>query len=49
MQPAVYDATGERREFLELLETQPTDTVELDVAFGERHRLPARLLAVRVS
>ena len=48
MQTAVYDATGERWELLELLETQPTDTVELAVALGERHRLPARLLAVRV-
>jgi hypothetical protein len=48
MQTAVYDATGDRWELLELLETQPTDTFELAVALGERQRLTARLLAVRV-
>jgi hypothetical protein len=48
MQTAVYDATGDRRELLELLETQATDTVELAVALGERQHLAARLLAVRV-
>ena len=32
MQTAVYDATGARRELLELLEIQPTDTIELAVA-----------------
>ena len=48
MQTAVYDATGARQELLTLLETQPTDTVELAVALGERQRLASRLLAVRV-
>jgi hypothetical protein len=48
MQTAVYDATGNRRELLELLETQPTDTIELAVTLGERQRLASRLLAVRV-
>ena len=48
MQTAVYDATGERRERLELLETQAMDIVERAVALGERQRLAARLLAVRV-
>jgi hypothetical protein len=48
MQTAVYDATGARRDLLPLLESQPTDTVELAVALGERQRLAARLLAVRV-
>jgi hypothetical protein len=48
MQTAVYDATGARQELLTLLETQSTDTVELAVALGERQRLAARLLAVRV-
>jgi Transposase DDE domain len=47
MQTAVY-AAGDRRELLELLETQPTDTIELAVTLGERQRLAARLLAVRV-
>jgi hypothetical protein len=48
MQTAVYDAPGTRQELLTLLETQPTDTVELAVALGKRQRLAARLLAVRV-
>jgi hypothetical protein len=48
MQTAVYDATGARQDLLTLLESQPTDTVELAVALGERQRLAARLLAVRV-
>jgi hypothetical protein len=47
-QTAVYDATGERRELLEHLETQPTDPIELAVTWGERQRLAARLLAGRV-
>jgi hypothetical protein len=48
MQTAIYDATGDRRELLELLETQSTDTIELAVTLGESQRLAARLLAVRV-
>ena len=48
MQTAVYDATGARQDLLTLLESQPTDTVELAVALGECQRLAARLLAVRV-
>ena len=48
IQTAVYDATGARQELLTLLESQPTDTVERAVALGERQRLAARLLAVRV-
>jgi hypothetical protein len=48
MQTAVYDATGVRQALLTLLESQPTDTVELAVTLGERQRLAARLLAVRV-
>lgn len=48
MQTAVYDATGDRRALLTLLETQATETVELAVTLGERPRLAARLLAVRV-
>ena len=48
MQTAVYDATGARQDLLTLLETQPTETVDLAVALGERQRLAARLLAVRV-
>ena len=48
MQTAVYDATGARQALLTLLESQPTDTVELAVALGERQHLAARLVAVRV-
>jgi Transposase DDE domain len=48
MQTAVYDATGNRRDLLELLEGQGTDTVELAVRLGEHQRLPARLFATRV-
>ena len=47
-QTAVYNATGERRELLDLLETQALAMVALAVALGERQRLAARLLAVRV-
>jgi hypothetical protein len=43
MQPAVYDATGARQEILTLLKTQPTDTIDLAVALGERQHLGARL------
>jgi hypothetical protein len=48
MQTAVYDATGARQDLLTLLESQPTDTVDLAVALGERQHLAARLVAVRV-
>jgi DDE family transposase len=48
MQTAVYDTSGARQELLTLLESQPTDTVELAVALGERQHLAARLMAVRV-
>jgi hypothetical protein len=48
MQTAVYDATGARRDLLEILEAQPTDTIELAVTLWERQRLASRLLAVRV-
>ena len=47
-QTAVYDTTGNRRDLLELLEDQGTDTVELAVTLGEHQRLPARLFAIRV-
>lgn len=48
IQTAIYDVTGERRELLEFLEAQPTDTIERAVTVGEPQRLAARLLAVRV-
>jgi hypothetical protein len=48
VQTAVYDATGQQRDLLALLEAQPTETIDLAVELGEAHRRPARLLAVRV-
>jgi hypothetical protein len=48
MQTAVYDTSGARQDLMTLLESQPTDTVELAVALGERQHLAARLMAVRV-
>jgi hypothetical protein len=48
IQTAVYDTTGARQDLRTLLESQPTDTVELAVALGERQHLAARLVAIRV-
>jgi hypothetical protein len=48
VQSALYDTTGQQRDRLALLEAPSGETVDLAVAFGEAHRLPARLLAVRV-
>jgi Transposase DDE domain len=45
---AVYTPDGARWEALDLLAAQGTPTVDLDVTLGVEHRLPARLLAVRV-
>ncbi len=45
---ALFDASGQRREVLDLLATQGADTVDLPITLGVHHRLPARLLAVRV-
>ena len=47
-QTAVSEATGERRARRERWETQAMAMVALAVALGERQRLAARLLAVRV-
>jgi hypothetical protein len=46
-QPAVYDAAGDRRERLALLETPAMDPVALAVAWGELQHLAARRWAVR--
>jgi len=48
VQTAIYDATGQQRDLLALLEAAPAATVDLAVRLGKGHRLPARLLAVRV-
>jgi hypothetical protein len=48
VQTAIYDATGQQRDLLALLEATPAETVDLAIQLGELHRLPARLLAVRV-
>jgi Transposase DDE domain len=47
-QVAVFDAAGRRWEVGALLAGQPTAAVDLPVHLGVDHRLPARLLAVRV-
>lgn len=45
---AVYSMDGQRWDVLALLEAQATDCVDLPILLGATHRLPARLLAVRV-
>jgi DDE family transposase len=44
----IYDASGQSRSLAEILSGQTSDTVELDIGMGVHHRLPCRLLAVRV-
>lgn len=44
----VFDAAGRRWDLLALLWAQAADCVDLPVTLGMRHRLAARLLAVRV-
>jgi hypothetical protein len=48
VQSAIYDTAGQQRDLLALLDAQSAETVDLAVTLGEVHRLPARLLAVRV-
>jgi hypothetical protein len=48
VQTAIYDPAGQQRDLLALLDAQSAETVDLAVTLGEVHRLPARLLAVRV-
>jgi hypothetical protein len=48
VQTAISDATDHQRDLLALLEAVPAATVDLAVRLGEGHRLPARVLAVRV-
>ena len=48
VQTAIYDTTGQHRDLLALLEAAPAATVDVAVRLGESHRLPARVLAVRV-
>ena len=48
VQTALYDAAGHPHDLLALLDIQSAETVDLAVRVGEAHRLPARLLAVRV-
>jgi len=45
---ALFDAAARRWEVLDLLATQGTDRVDLPITLGVQHRLPVRLLAVRV-
>lgn len=48
VQTAVFDAAGGRREIPTWLAAQGQAAVDLPVTLGVHHRLPARLLAVRV-
>ncbi|MBI3910828.1 MAG: IS4 family transposase [Armatimonadetes bacterium] len=48
IQCVVYDEQGQRWELGELLRRQQTASVDLPVELGAKHRLPCRLLAVRV-
>ena len=45
---AVWDTTGQRWDLVALLEAQGMDQVDRPIHLGATHRLPARLLAVRV-
>jgi len=45
---AIFDAQGQRRDLLELLQAQDSGTVDIPVQLGCRHRLGCRLLATRV-
>ena len=47
-QTAIYDTRGHRQDLLALLAAQPAEEADLPILLGEVHRLPARLLAVRV-
>jgi len=49
VQTVVFDEEGQRRDLLELLAAQGTAEVDIPVRVGAQHRLPCRLLAVRVS
>lgn len=44
----LYDEAGRLWTLPELVAAQTTDRVDLPIALGSRHRLPARLVAVRV-
>ena len=44
----LYDAAGKKYTLPDLLAEQTTNTVDMPIALGARHRLPARLVAVRV-
>lgn len=48
VQTAIFDAQGVRCDVGQLLAKQPGGLVDLPVALGVQHRLPARLLAARV-
>jgi hypothetical protein len=45
----LYDARGQGWDLLDLLEAQHRDTIDLPVQVGVKERLPARLIAVRLS
>src|SRR5258708_34818339 len=45
----LYDQRGQCWDLLDLLEAQHSDTIDLQVQVGVKERLPARLIAVRLS
>jgi Transposase DDE domain len=45
----LYDQRGQCWDLLDLLEAQHSDTIDLEVQVGVKERLPARLIAVRLS
>lgn len=46
---AVFDDTGQRHDLAEWLRQQPGPSADLPIHLGAQHRLPGRLLAVRVD
>jgi len=45
---SVYDLAGQRLELAGWLSNNPTPLLDVQVSLGEKHRLPCRLIAVRV-
>jgi hypothetical protein len=49
VQTVLYDADGQRLNLASFLKEQPEQSVDLPVRMGAQHRLPVRLLAIRVA
>lgn len=48
IQTAIFDKSGERYQLTEIVVAQSEDSFDLDIELGVNHRLPARLIGVRV-